>query len=413
MKDRKVFRRVLLVAMVAVLFMGVGLARAQGPDMDEQPADVTAVAGTVGSAFTYQGRITYNGLPYDSKYDLRFRLFDAAAGGHQVDSTRYFINYQVSRGLFTVPLDFGSAFQGSSRWLEIGIRPWNSSGPYTVVSRQTVRVVPYALSLRPGAGIVGTVPSRSALHIENDDSHTNAAGVYAKASNSSTSAPTYGVRGISNSSGGVGVQGYSSKGKGVVGESSTGVGVIAKSAAGSLFEGWDTTPNAQRFYVSNGGNLYTAGSIKSGRTTRWTVSPMKMTAYSSDLQILPVGTGHVILSRSGGSSIQYAYLPVDVPGVLFGTAIKLSQVHFCYKADSTSDYITEFNARYVKDDGSFTTLVGSTANYTSTSWHCQTLTDATPNQISGSLFLRFVLYFSGTGSGHKFYIGNVYLTLSE
>ena len=34
----------------------------------------------MGTAFTYQGRLTDGGSPADGEYDFRFRLYDAASG---------------------------------------------------------------------------------------------------------------------------------------------------------------------------------------------------------------------------------------------------------------------------------------------------------------------------------------------
>ena len=51
----------------------------------------------------------------------------------------------VSNGLFTVTLDFGSGiFTGADRWLEINVRT-NGGGAFTTLSpRQRITTVPYA-----------------------------------------------------------------------------------------------------------------------------------------------------------------------------------------------------------------------------------------------------------------------------
>ena len=53
----------------------------------------------------------------------------------------------VSNGLFVVLLDFGDgAFDGSARWLEIGVRTNGSRGAYTVLNpRQAITAAPYAV----------------------------------------------------------------------------------------------------------------------------------------------------------------------------------------------------------------------------------------------------------------------------
>jgi hypothetical protein len=82
------------------------------------PAAASAVP--VGSAFTYQGRLTDAGNPANGPYDLRLTLFDAAAGGAPVGSPITVDDAAVSQGLFTVSLDFGpAAFGADARWLEL------------------------------------------------------------------------------------------------------------------------------------------------------------------------------------------------------------------------------------------------------------------------------------------------------
>lgn len=101
----------------------------------------------LGTAFTYQGRLTDGGSPADGIYDFELKLFDAASGGSQVGSTIVRNDVAVSSGLFVIALDFGSGvFTGDARWLEIGVRPSASSDAYTTLgSRQELTPVPHAL----------------------------------------------------------------------------------------------------------------------------------------------------------------------------------------------------------------------------------------------------------------------------
>src|SRR5262245_57144893 len=96
-----------------------------------------AEAGSIplGSSFTYQGRLNDGGSPATGNYDLQFTLFDAPAGTGTVGSPVTLSNVPVSNGLFTVALDFGaSAFAGDARWLEIGVAPGGTGGPFTPVT---------------------------------------------------------------------------------------------------------------------------------------------------------------------------------------------------------------------------------------------------------------------------------------
>jgi len=86
-------------------------------------------AATMGTAFTYQGRLTAGGSVAQGIYDFRFAVHDAESGGAQVGVTLTNAAVSVSNGLFTVTLDFGvGIFAGDSRWLAIGVRT-NGGGP--------------------------------------------------------------------------------------------------------------------------------------------------------------------------------------------------------------------------------------------------------------------------------------------
>ena len=100
-----------------------------------------------GTSFTYQGRLLDHGSPPTGSYDLTFALRDALTGGTQVGGSQTNFGASVSNGLFTVSLNFGtSPFDGSARWLEIGVRSNGTSGAFSVLSpRQALTATPYAL----------------------------------------------------------------------------------------------------------------------------------------------------------------------------------------------------------------------------------------------------------------------------
>jgi hypothetical protein len=97
--------------------------------------------------FTYQGRLTDNGLPASGVYDLQLTVFNAVSGGGSVGTTSTFDDLAVSNGLFTVTLNPGTTvFDGSPRWLEIAVRPGASAGAYTnLAPRQEITSAPYAI----------------------------------------------------------------------------------------------------------------------------------------------------------------------------------------------------------------------------------------------------------------------------
>src|SRR5665213_1940746 len=64
----------------------------------------------------------------------------------------------VTNGLFTVQLDFGGVFDGSARWLDIGVRTNGSAGGFTPLSaRREILPAPYALFASTASNVSGTV----------------------------------------------------------------------------------------------------------------------------------------------------------------------------------------------------------------------------------------------------------------
>lgn len=250
-----------LISLVAVTLAGRSFA--QGEVMPEPaPAGAAASAATVGSGFAYQGRVADDtGNPIDGPCDLRFDLYDAASGGTKIGEVLS-PNQPVADGLFALTLDFGAAaFRGDARWLEIAVRCPAGSGTYrTLDGRQSVSAVPYAMGLRPGAQIIGSLSGGVAgLGVINNSSgfsvglfgqSTGTSGTGIGVAGRSASPDGFGVHGISEPTGTgvrgiafagtgvwgssvdwVGTYGYSEKYQGVLGQSGTGAGVVGVSDA--------------------------------------------------------------------------------------------------------------------------------------------------------------------------------------
>jgi hypothetical protein len=119
-------------------------------------------AQPLGTAFSYQGRLTDGGAPADGSYDFQVALFDALTAGSQVGPSRVREDVTVVDGLFTLSLDFGaSAFAGNARWLEVSVRPGASTGPFTPLPpRQPLTPAPNAIfaSTAPWTGVLAKPP---------------------------------------------------------------------------------------------------------------------------------------------------------------------------------------------------------------------------------------------------------------
>jgi hypothetical protein len=112
-----------------------------------------------GSMFTYQGRLVDGGQPANGAYDLQFSLSSTLYEKGYIGPTLTVAPVQVQNGSFTVLLDFGAGvFDGSERWLEIGVRPDGSKDLYTVLSpRQPITAAPYALFAAAAGSAVGSI----------------------------------------------------------------------------------------------------------------------------------------------------------------------------------------------------------------------------------------------------------------
>lgn len=128
-------RGVMGLARVAALCMMAGLVA--GLSAGE------ARAQSFASAFTYQGRLDRDGVPYSGPAEVRVRVFGSA-----ISSTPWLPSRQSSvdvvDGLFTLSLDFGTAgLLLPNTWYEISVKTPDMSG-FEVLPRVAVQSAPRA-----------------------------------------------------------------------------------------------------------------------------------------------------------------------------------------------------------------------------------------------------------------------------
>jgi hypothetical protein len=112
---------------------------------------ITVIPADMGTGFTYQGRLIHDNNPTDGLYDFEFKLYDSPAGGNHLAGTIDINDLDAIDGYFTVELDFNDAnvFNGDALWLDIAVRPADSSDPFATLSpRQELTPTPYALHTR-------------------------------------------------------------------------------------------------------------------------------------------------------------------------------------------------------------------------------------------------------------------------
>lgn len=101
-------------------------------------------------AFSYQGQLKQDGVPYAGAADFAVGLFDTPDVGQPPLAFLLFSNIDVVHGLFSLELSFDpSLLDGSPRWLGISVRaphdPTNT-GEFTGLSdRQPIHAAPYAI----------------------------------------------------------------------------------------------------------------------------------------------------------------------------------------------------------------------------------------------------------------------------
>jgi len=264
------WRNVLNIVIVSVLLLWLtGEAMAQGPGPQPPVKPTTIHTGSfapqgkqvappalgpqlqVGTAFTYQGQLKRGATPVTGNCSMDFRLYDQSSGGNQVGGP-IVPTVPVNNSLFTVQLDFGAAFTGDARWLGIQVQCLGDGG-YTDLGRQLVTAAPYALSLRPGTVISGSMYDGPVVTVFNTDS-SSGGGYAISAINYSGNAWRPAIYG-ENRGASAGVYGRSDGGNAVVGwsQGSTWAGIYGYNG-GSGYGGWFDS-------ASDHGDLVLGGAI--------------------------------------------------------------------------------------------------------------------------------------------------------
>jgi hypothetical protein len=277
----------IVIALVLLLVGGRGTTQAQGPV--PQGSDPEA---SVSQVFTYQGQLNRNGSPVNGTCNIQFELYDAADGGTQCGDTDTHLAVSVSEGLFTVPDVYfsGLCFTGEARWLQVAVQCTGDAAYIALTPLQALTAAPYAVSLRPGAVVEGSVPT--GLHVTGSSS-----GVWGS---SSTTGAGSGVFGNASSSTGSGVHGYSFY-RGVWGETASSVtsgvvyGVYGSSASTDGRGVYGTAPFYGVLGAASATTGYNAGVRgESDSTGGWGVAGIANTSTGVNY-----GVGGVTASEDG------------------------------------------------------------------------------------------------------------------
>ena len=445
---RKIFA--LGVALVALLvLLWVTGAVVAGPPLEGPEGDVS-IAATVGSKISYQGVLKENGSPVTGNRNMVFRLYNVDSGGAALWGENHTGGNAVSvtNGLFNVtlgginPLDVEDFDQ--ALWLEVEVEG-------TILGRQRLLGAPYAHSLVPGADVRGTLDGPILLAYNDGSAITsvglwgfsvNAAGVYGESTHG------IGVSGVGhddsigtqgyNTGSGVGVQGYSASGHAVHAKSgggyhagaaleaenthSHGIAIWAKNnsgdttlalsndGAGNLIKGFGGDGGEDEFRVSNDGKIETKAD-----SYLWVPAHLAVAAQYSvgDITITPQPNGAVKVKKNTGSGTEGVFIPIAIPGVLYGQNVDVELVRIYYKCSSANSYISQTWLNKQTGASTQVVIINDPTDYKSTTDSSYSLTPS-PSGLSsseGSLNLHLGLHFANNTD--TILIGGVRLRLGH
>jgi len=149
-----------LAILVSAAAFGIGSDDAKNAK-NVGAALIQVSASDVTASINYQGKLTDNASePLSGTYTMIFRLYDVVTGGTALDTDTHTV--EVTDGLFNTHIDFNQSYiDGRELWLGITVGSDSEMMP-----RYELSAVPYALSLRPGAVINGSVQG-SILDVRN------------------------------------------------------------------------------------------------------------------------------------------------------------------------------------------------------------------------------------------------------
>ncbi|MDB6057440.1 MAG: hypothetical protein JWO95_1284 [Verrucomicrobiales bacterium] len=121
----------------------------------------SGLAATAHSTFfEFSGTLSDGGFPANGNYDMSFQLFPQAVGGTASSALLTGNAINVTNGHFTVSLDMGNVFDGSSDfWMELGAKPAGSVGSLVIVAPR-LPIVASALALfanKAGSIVSGSI----------------------------------------------------------------------------------------------------------------------------------------------------------------------------------------------------------------------------------------------------------------
>ena len=245
------------------------------------------------TAFSYQGQLSDAGALANGTYDVRFALFDSAAGGAQIGANQTVPAVPVSDGVFTVQLDFGvNAFPGANRFVEIAVKPAGGGSFTTLAPRQQISSSPYAI--RTLSAATADALSSACVGCVTNAQIQGVAGSKVTGTIPAASLPTGSGNYIQNTTAQQASSNFNIAGNGVVGGNLTVAGTLNANVSGNFIQNRTTPQAGGNFNV--GGNGTVGGVLSAGRAGVGTTTPGAglLLDVSGAARVTGGGTGEMV-----------------------------------------------------------------------------------------------------------------------
>ena len=363
MKTRYLLVSVLVVMLMVLVSVGTALAR---PPLDEpgdeqdvpgqedgDRAGVGAAAYIVNPTMNYQGFLTDSGgSPVNGTLDFTVSLWDqeGAGAGVQEWGPEDHLNVTVAVGLFNLVLGSNLALDVwdfmEALYLEIEVDG-------TTLPRQPLRGVPYAMTLAPGAVIVGIddiVPTLSVINM----------------------------------------------------------GMGQKAAIEAAVWG----PNNYGLLADK---IYSVEGYASGEDSFLWVPGSLAYTLSGDVDLHPQNTG-ILWADCTAAGIKLLYVPVAIPSRLYGHDVVVEEARVYYRVTSTGSPVYDSLVRKLKSDGTTEDIAHQPSaqdsmTYTSFSVPIDATKGYTLTDTAGPLTVG--VGWTCSNDTHNLYLGGVRLRLGH
>jgi hypothetical protein len=360
----------------------------------------------------YQGKLFDDGSPAEGTVSMTFRLWTDVSGGTLVwvEGPK---SVTVLNGIFatilgdTTALDVNAFDQ--ALWLEVDVAG-------TTLPRQQLMGAPYALGLAPGANIEGAIDGgQSMLFVDNNGTgyglladSTGGHGVYARSSGS-------GLNGAALYARAQAADGVALWAENTSPSSADTALAVTNAGSGDLIQGFDgNAGDGDEFRVENDGSIQTQADSYAFVPGNGFVK----NTDEDDTHWDSEANGAVLIWSDTADSARAVYLPISLPGVLYGQNVEVKSLTVYYRCeDSTGGFITSSYLYVQTDADNGALLVSDGTDRNGTTATSYTLTPSGNNVLSNAQgMLTLLLYLdldAGSSTSNYVRLGGVRVQLGH